>query len=98
MTTWKSVYSNRTAGQLNQQDALDTIKFTASKSLSDSVCVCVCVCVCSEASTQQEHEEDGAEEDAERAHGGNNNLCHHLHVANQRIWNVSHSLGSINVF
>lgn len=45
-------------------------------------------CVFSEASTQQEHEENGAEEDAERAHGGNHNLRHHLHVAYKWIWNT----------
>jgi len=38
-----------------------------------------------ESSTQQKHEEDCTEEDAERAHGGNHDLCHHLHVADQRI-------------
>lgn len=41
----------------------------------------------SEASAQQKHEEDGAEEDAECADGGNNDLCDHLHVANQWICN-----------
>ncbi|KAG7242762.1 hypothetical protein INR49_020137 [Caranx melampygus] len=38
-----------------------------------------------EASTQQEHEEDCTEEDAESAHSGDHNLCDHLHVANQWI-------------
>ena len=39
----------------------------------------------SEASAQQEHEENGAEQDAERTDGGNHDLRHHLHVADQRI-------------
>lgn len=46
------------------------------------------MCVLSEASPQQEHEEDSAEEDAERAHCGNYNLRHHLHVTYQGIWNA----------
>ena len=47
--------------------------------------LCVCVCVSSEASAQQEHEEDSAKENAERAHGGNHDLRHHLHVTDQRV-------------
>lgn len=34
---------------------------------------------------QQEHEEDGAEQDGERAHCGDDDLRHHLHVAGQRV-------------
>ena len=34
---------------------------------------------------QQEHEEDGTEQNGEGAHGGNNNLSDHLHVAGQRV-------------
>lgn len=57
----------------------------SAKPQTDDLSVCVCLCVLSEASPQQEHEKDCAEEDAERAHGGNHNLCHHLHVTDQRI-------------
>lgn len=34
---------------------------------------------------QQEHEEDGTEQNRERAHSGNNDLSYHLHVAGQRV-------------
>lgn len=38
-----------------------------------------------DSTSEQEHEKDGTEQDAQRAHCGNHDLCDHLHVARQRI-------------
>lgn len=36
-------------------------------------------------SSQQEHEQDGADQNGECAHRGDDDFSHHLHVAGQRI-------------
>lgn len=51
---------------------------------------CGCKHICCERSflgspPQQEHKEDGTEQNRERAHGRDNNLRYHLHVAGQRV-------------
>lgn len=39
----------------------------------------------SEATFQEEHEEDSSEENTDGAHGWNHDLSHQLHVAAQRV-------------
>lgn len=80
---------NKTVRLFNE-DVVDRRKLLDSAVYINVLCECVCmrVCMCLEASTQQEHEEDGTEEDAECAHSGNHDLCHHLHVTYQRVWDT----------
>lgn len=48
---------------------------------------------------QQEHEEDGTEQNGERAHGGNHDLSYHLHVAGQRVCKAyTHINNSVELF
>lgn len=41
--------------------------------------------------SKKEHEEYCAQQYAEGAHSGDNDLCHHLHVTGQGIWNTANS-------